>query len=109
MGSPHLQRALRIKTNSFRGGIIENIAFHNVTVGEVANDVIQLDYFYEEGPGGPYHPVIRNIDIGEADCQKAQYALNFRGYATDPIVDVKVSHCKFDGVANPNLIETSKA
>ena len=105
MSSPHLQRALRIKTNSYRGGIIENIAFHNVTVGEVANDVIQLDYFYEEGPGGPYHPIIRNIDIGEVSCQKAQYALNLRGYPTDPISNVKVSHCKFNGVANPNLIE----
>jgi polygalacturonase len=105
MSSPNLERALRLKTNSYRGGIAENIAFHNITVGEVAHDVIQIDYFYEEAQGGPYHPMIRNIDIGEVTCQKTQYALNFRGYPADPIFNVKVSHCKFNGVANPNLIE----
>jgi polygalacturonase len=105
MSSPNLQRALRIKTNSYRGGVTENIAFHNVTVGEVANDVIQLDYFYEEGPGGPFHPMIRNIDIGEVTCEKAQYPLNFRGYESDPIFEVSISNCKFNGAAKPPLIE----
>jgi polygalacturonase len=105
MSGPNLQRALRIKTNSYRGGVTENIAFHNVTVGEVANDVIQLDYFYEEGPGGPFHPMIRNIDIGEVTCEKAQYALNFRGYESDPIFEVSISNCKFNGASKPPLIE----
>ncbi len=27
MSSPNLERALRIKTNSYRGGVIENIGF----------------------------------------------------------------------------------
>lgn len=108
MSSPNLDRALRIKTNSYRGGVIENIAFHNVTVGEVKNDVIQLDYFYEEGPGGPYPPVMRNIDIGEVTCEKTGDALSLRGYADDPILNVKISHCKFNGAAKPNVIENVK-
>ncbi len=56
MSSPHLQRALRIKTNSYRGGVIENIHFSNVTVGQVAESVIEVDFYYEEGEGGPFKP-----------------------------------------------------
>lgn len=108
MSSPNLQWALRIKTNSYRGGVTEDIAFHNITVGEVARDVIQLDYYYEEAQGGPYHPMFRNIDIGEVTSRKATYALNMRGYASDPIFDVRVSHCKFDNAAKGNLIENVK-
>jgi len=33
MSSPSLQRALRIKTNSHRGGIVENIYFRKIPVG----------------------------------------------------------------------------
>jgi|SRR5579864_4984770 len=108
MSSPNLDRALRIKTNSYRGGVIENIAFHNVTVGVVKNDVIQLDYYYDKDPGGPYPPVFRNIDIGEVTSQKAVYALNFRGYPSDPIVDVRVSHCRFNNASKGDLIENVK-
>jgi polygalacturonase len=108
MSSPNLERALRLKTNSYRGGVTENVAFHNITVGEVARDVIQIDYFYEEAEGGPYQAVIRDIDIGEVTCEKAMYALNFRGYVSDPITNVSVSHCKFTGAAKPNLIENVK-
>lgn len=108
MSSPNLERALRIKSNSYRGGVIENIGFHNITVGEVNHDIIALDYYYEEGPGGPYPPVFRNIDIGEVSSQKAVYALNMRGYPNDPIQDVRVAHCKFNNVSKGNLIENVK-
>ena len=57
MSSPNLERALRIKTNSYRGGVIANIGFRNVTVGEVKDAVIEVDYFYQEGEGGPFMPV----------------------------------------------------
>ena len=33
MDSPNLDRALRIKTNSLRGGVVENIYMRNVTIG----------------------------------------------------------------------------
>ncbi len=47
MSSPNLERALRIKTNSYRGGVTENVGFRDVTVGEVKEAVIEVDYFYE--------------------------------------------------------------
>ena len=105
MSSPHLERALRIKTNSYRGGTIENIYFRGVTIGEVSADAVQIDFLYEEGEGGPFQPVVRNIEISGVTCGRAMDALNLRGYASAPIRNVRVERCTFKNAAKPNVIE----
>ncbi|MEI9904545.1 MAG: glycosyl hydrolase family 28 protein [Asticcacaulis sp.] len=52
MGSPNLNRALRLKSNSYRGGYIENIVFRDVTIDSVADDIFQVDLSYGEGRAG---------------------------------------------------------
>ena len=47
MDSPNLERALRIKTNSLRGGLIENIYMRNCEVEEVKQAVFLVNFFYE--------------------------------------------------------------
>ena len=42
MDSPNLDRVLRIKTNSCRGGIIENINVRNITVGQCGEAVLKI-------------------------------------------------------------------
>jgi polygalacturonase len=108
MDSPHLDRALRIKTNSYRGGVVENVYFRNVTVGQVSDAVVQVDFFYEEGPGGPFVPTVRNIAVQDVTCWNSKYALNLRGYPSSPIRDVRLSHCVFEHVAEPNVIENTQ-
>ena len=105
MNSPHLQRALRIKTNSYRGGKIENINFRNTTVGEVAQAVIEVDYYYEEGEGGPFMPVVENIYVGKVTSKKSKYGLYLHGYKNDPIRGLTVVSCRFDGAAEGNFLE----
>ena len=105
MSSPHLDRALRLKTNSYRGGFMENIVFRDITVGEVATDAIQIDFSYEEGEGGPFNPEVRDVEIRNVTCGKAADALNLRGYASAPIRNVRVTDCRFDHVRNPNIVE----
>ena len=56
MDSPNLDRALRIKTNSVRGGTIEDIDFSSNTVKSVGSEVIQIDMYYEEGDTGILRP-----------------------------------------------------
>src|SRR3982751_1965856 len=73
MSSPHLQRGLRIKTNSYRGGVIDNIHFSNVTIGEVAQAAVEVDFFYEEGKGGPFKPDVKNIYISDVTSKKSKY------------------------------------
>jgi polygalacturonase len=105
MSSPNLQRALRVKTNSYRGGMIEDINFSQIQIGQVAESAIEVDFFYEEGEGGPFQPVVRNILVSHITCDKSKYAIFLRGYASDPITGVMISHCQFDHAARGVFFE----
>jgi polygalacturonase len=108
MDSPRLDRALRMKTNSVRGGIIEGVYMRDVTVGQVAEAVVTIDFFYEEGDSGKYPPTVRDIDVRNVTSQKSQYALLLRGYAHAPITGVRISDCRFDGVEKADVLEAVK-
>jgi polygalacturonase len=105
MDSPHLERALRLKTNAVRGGELEQIYMRNVRVGQVAESAVEVDFFYEEGDRGPYRPVVRNVEVRNFSSNKSKYALYLRGFATAPIRNISLVHCTFENVAMPNVIE----
>ncbi|MBN1566703.1 MAG: glycoside hydrolase family 28 protein [Acidobacteria bacterium] len=105
MDSPNLDRALRLKTNSVRGGFIENIFMRNVTVGQVADAVLRIDLFYEEGDAGQFPPVVRNIEMHHVTSQKSKYALYLRGYKRAPLRNIRLSHCSFSNVAYADVID----
>ena len=113
MDSPNLQRALRLKTNSFRGGSYENVYFTNITVGQVAEAVIEVDFFYpeyanREGRGGPFQPVVKNIVAEHVTSQKSRRAVYLRGYPDAPVSGVRIAHCTFNNVAENDVIENVK-
>jgi polygalacturonase len=105
LDSPNLNQALRFKTNALRGGTIENIYFRKIQVGQISDAVLQIDFYYEEGPNGPERPVVRNIDIRDLTCKKAKYALHLRGFPNAPVHDVKLEHCTFENVGEKNVVE----
>ena len=65
MDSPNLDRALRLKSNARRGGVLENIFLRRIEVGRVREAILTVDFQYEEGGKGPEHPVARNIQIDQ--------------------------------------------
>jgi polygalacturonase len=92
MTSPLLDIAVRFKTNSFRGGRVENIHIRNVKVPTgVAERAISIDYFYEEGKGGPFQPevtgvFVSNMTVGaNPNAASKEHAIYLRGYASDPV------------------------
>jgi hypothetical protein len=105
MTSPELEIAVRFKTNSFRGGRVENIHVRNVQVPTGVTDrAISIDYFYEEGKGGPFRPkvtdiFVSNMTVGKnPDPTSEDYAIYLRGYASnpvDPIGRVRISNSSF--------------
>jgi len=105
MDSPNLDRALRIKTNSLRGGIVENIYMRNVTVGVVSDAVIRIYFYYAEGDVGQHTPIVRNIYVENVTSQASDYALFLQGYERSPITNVQLSNCRFNGVKKPNIIK----
>jgi hypothetical protein len=105
MDSPQLDRALRIKSNSVRGGTIEHVYMRDVTIGQVAEAVVTINLFYEEGDAGKFPPVVRDIEVRNVTSRKSQYGLLLRGYAHAPVSDVRLVDCTFDGVEKGDLLE----
>ena len=70
MDSPNLDRALRIKTNSIRGGIIENIYLKDISVGTIADAGVRVNFFYGEGDIADFTPIVRNIEVRNMTCQQ---------------------------------------
>lgn len=105
MDSPQLDRALRIKTNSVRGGVIEGVYMRDVQVGQVAEAVVTINFFYEEGEGGRHLPRVRDINVQNVTSRKSEHALLLRGFRNAPISGVLIQDCTFDGVAKPDVLE----
>jgi polygalacturonase len=102
MDSPNLDRMLRIKTNSVRGGIIENIYLRNITIGQVAEAVINVNFLYGEGDTGNYTPTVANINLENITSRKSQYALSIKGYDRSPVTNIRLKDCTFDNVEKSN-------
>jgi polygalacturonase len=105
MDSPHLERALRLKSNAVRGGTLENIFFTNNTVGEVSEAVLDIDFNYEEAEHGKFLPVVRNIVLEGVVSRKSRRALYLRGFRSAPITAVRLAHCNFEHVAEADVVE----
>jgi polygalacturonase len=108
MDSPNLERALRIKTNSIRGGIIENIFMRNVKIGEVSEAVIKVDFFYEEGDKGEFTPVVKGIFVENLTSEKSEYALWMKAYERSPVSDIELKNCIFNNAEKENVLENVK-
>ncbi len=104
MDSPHLERALRLKSNAMRGGVLENIFMRNVKVGQVADAVLQIDFMYEEGPRGPYQPVARNVVIENVTVDHTPRVFNITGFPAAEISGVRVLHSTFHKVQRDDVI-----
>lgn len=97
MDSPNLDRALRIKSNSRRGGIVENIFLRNIEVKQVGEAAILVDLFYSRETG-PHIPVVRNISVDHMTCSKSQYAILINAYAEQPVTGLSVTNSTFQNV-----------
>ena len=104
MDSPSLDRVLRIKTNSCRGGIIENINMRNIVVGQCKEAVLKINTDYEprEVCCRGFYPIVRNVTMENVTCQKSKYGVMIVGYQ-DPKLAYTVNHidvrnCQFNGV-----------
>jgi polygalacturonase len=105
MNSPNLDRAIRIKTNAVRGGVIENLYFKNITVGEVKEAVIKIDFYYEEGDKGNFLPVVRNLNVANLTSEKSEFAIWIKAFENSPVENIKLDNCIFKNVEKENVIE----
>ena len=107
MDSPDLDRVVRIKTNTCRGGIIENIYARNIEVGQCGESVlkINLDYEPREICCRGFAPTVRNVNIENITCQKSKYGVLIVALdSVTNVYDINVKNCHFNGVKEGNKI-----
>ncbi len=106
MDSPNLDRVLRIKTNSCRGGIVENIFVKDIKVGQCGESVlkINLNYDHNEVCCRGNFPTVRNVLMENVTCEKSKYGVQIIGLDDDIFVyDIDVRNCRFNGVQQGNF------
>jgi len=108
MSSPDLDRGIRIKTNSIRGGHLKNLNYRHIDIGNV-KDAIVVNFFYEEGDAGNFPPTLEDITIEHLTVKHAQRAFMFRGYDHTPISGLTLNEVSIHSVEAPSVIENVKA
>ena len=91
MTSTGLQSGHRLKTNSVRGGFIENSNVYRVDVSAIGGPLLLIDYNYGEGNTGTYPPTVTDISLSDWTVAAATQGWNIQGYATDPVGTVRLS------------------
>jgi len=105
MSSPHLDIALRLKTNSLRGGFIKNIHLRRSRVGQVAEQAFLIDFSYGEGPGHGFDPTVAHVTVRRVTVGSAHQAFCLVGYPTDHIRDITVTDCTFAAVTQDSDVQ----
>jgi polygalacturonase len=105
MDSPLLERALRIKTNSVRGGVVENVYCRNIAVGQVKEAAVLIDFNYEEGDSGNFPPTVKNVFVENMVCKTCPHVLWLKGYQRSPIQNVTLMNCVFNDAREANIVE----
>jgi len=104
MDSPNLDRAIRLKSNSLRGGYLENLFVRNVRVGQVKEAVVRINLLYERGQGEHY-PAVRNIHIENVTSDKSGRPFYLVGLKEAKIENVVIKNCTFKNTAKPSVFE----
>lgn len=112
MDSPELDRVIRIKTSTCRGGLIENVYVRNVTVGQCREAVLRINLQYEnrEKCNRGFTPTVRNVHLRNVTCEKSQLGVLIIGLDDDSHVsNISVEDCRFNNVTkNGNSIQGAR-
>lgn len=111
MDSPNLDRAIRIKTNTKRGGIIENIYVRNLEVGTVKECVLLATMFYNVygSQTGNFMPIVRNISLENVNVKNGgKYSVLAEGYKESPVENITLKNVKIEKVDSVYLLKNVK-
>lgn len=95
MDSPNLDRAIRIKTNTLRGGFVDGVYVKNVKVGQVKEAVLKINLHYGiyDNQDGAYYPNISNIYLEDMEVEKAgKYGILIQGRDSSKIENINLKN-----------------
>lgn len=108
MDSPNLDRAIRIKSNSRRGGIVENVFVRNLEVGQVKEAVLRINMFYNVygNQTGNFIPQVKNVILENVKVKNGgKFGVWAQGYKELPIENVLLKNVTIDKVGKPFSVE----
>lgn len=101
MDSPLLDRVIRIKTSTCRGGLIENVYVRNITVGQCKEAVLRINLQYEnkENCHRGFTPTVRNVHLKNITCEKSKYGVLIIGLDNaENVYNVSIKDSRFNNV-----------
>ena len=107
MDSKNLERAIRIKSNSLRGGTVEDIFLRNIKVVQVSEAIFKINLFYNNERRGEFYPVIRNIYIEELHSYKSKYPIWINANEEATVENIYLINCTFENVEKGNYIKNA--
>ncbi len=108
MNSPNLDRAIRIKSNSKRGGLVENVFVRNISVGQVKEAVLRINMFYNVygNQTGTFIPQVKNVSLENVTVKNGgEYGILAKGYQELPIENVTFKNVTIEKVETPFSVE----
>lgn len=108
MDSPELERVIRIKSNSKRGGLTENIYVRNIEVGQVKEAVLKINMFYGtySNQTGAYIPQVKNVSLENIKVKNGgRYGVLIKGHQEAPVSDITLKNVIIEKVDEPYLME----
>jgi polygalacturonase len=104
--STSLETVLRLKTNTARGGYMENIYVRNCMTKTATQTGIYMTMQYtSSSPAntGTNTPVVRNIDVRDCAFANVAQAVFLQGLSsTQQVTDVTVANCRFPNTSTAN-------
>jgi polygalacturonase len=107
MSSKNLERAIRIKSNACRGGVMKNFYFRNLKVGEVREAVIKINMIYEKEKAAQcnFRPSLSGVYVSNVVSQQSEYAIYIEGLDAKPVTNIKIKNCIFNKVEKENFVK----
>ena len=96
--SPHLNYALRLKSNARRGGRVEEIILADSVIDSVHGAAVHGTMLYEDGRNGCYLPVFQNILIENIKAYGGDYGIFLEAFREVPIRGLVLRNIQIDGV-----------
>jgi len=103
MSGRNLKRAIRFKSNAVRGGTIERVLVQNLTVEEVEEAVLLVDFLYEEGAKGNHPPTVRDVLLENIVSSSSERAFDIRSFPTATVENFVLRNSQFLGLRRSNL------
>lgn len=101
MDSPELERVIRLKTNTCRGGVTDGIYVRNIRVGQCKEAVLKINLVYEinEQAERGHIPTVKNVYLENVNCNKSKYGAYIDGLKEScNVQNIHVKNCQWNGV-----------